>query len=631
MLSKRHFVRVARLVPLSAVKTNPKRSSTAPRCCDASTTCRTLQSLLSKALVINRCLDADMLEPPSSHLLVTAFPDGETINSFLRRHANLAGDSHLKTISQQLLARGLGLDGMPSRLDEFQTRIGYLFGDRNSLETLHTLLHYELLGVPPTHLDRLKARLRAPCLGPIRASRLPVLLAPSEGSGAFCPECAEDALDQYGFPFTHRRDIAPFVAACPVHFCWLQSAAGGRHMFDEQCSRTPSALNFRSAIQYALHSAACVEGDGASSGYERASVIDALRQACWLTDGDRLRLSELLQAFHAFYRSRFHDCRLDALVSTHSYVEAALRALMRDDRAVHAMWCILLKWFTRHCECSRPRAVTRKRRHVEAFSAEKVKTVLSLHGSTALAAHELKTSTHQLTIFCRCAGIPTDARPSKLNEQTLNGIRQRLASGMPPSEVALATGISTSTVYRVQAATLSVDAYRQQLVKRSTEEAKRKWVAHSNEHPRATITQLRQQAPATYAVLHRNAPEWLRSRRYLTAARFTRGPAPRSDVALFALAGAVNAACAHLDSQGGPPVRRSGYRLRELLGISEYAMKSSIDSRSLRMFSQTYDEHVAVRVRWALRVEPTSLVADWRLARVARLRQTTLKNWKARQ
>ena len=59
-----------------------------------------------------------MSEAPYSQVLITSFPDGETVNSFLRRGASFAGDSSLRRISRQLLARGLGLDGMPSRLDE---------------------------------------------------------------------------------------------------------------------------------------------------------------------------------------------------------------------------------------------------------------------------------------------------------------------------------------------------------------------------------------------------------------------------------------------------------------------------------------------------------------------------------
>jgi hypothetical protein len=241
-----------------------------------------------------------------SQLLITPFPDGETVNSFLRRQAS-GGDSRLRAISQQLLARCTGLDGMPSRLDEFHARIGHLFCKRDALEPKHTLLAYELLGVPLARHEIARARLSTPCKGPIRSSHLPVLLTPSEATYFVCPECEEDALVRYGFSFTHRRNVAPFVAACPYHFCWLRSSAQRELLFDAQCRRDSSVRHLPDAIQFALRSTACVEGEHTSSAYRRAGVVEALRTGRWLSSSDRFRLAELLSTFNAFFRNRFDD------------------------------------------------------------------------------------------------------------------------------------------------------------------------------------------------------------------------------------------------------------------------------------------------------------------------------------
>lgn len=159
-----------------------------------------------------------MPEPYDSLILVTPFPDGETVNSLLSRLADFRNDCSLTAMSRQLLARGEGLDDMPSRLDNFYTRIGHLFGDRKLLEARHTLLQYWLLGLPPEKHATQRARLWSQCSGPIRLARLPVMLAPSEGRHLVCPECAEEALDQYGFAFVHRRNVAPFVRTLPAPF-----------------------------------------------------------------------------------------------------------------------------------------------------------------------------------------------------------------------------------------------------------------------------------------------------------------------------------------------------------------------------------------------------------------------------
>lgn len=573
-----------------------------------------------------------MSEAPYSQVLITSFPDGETVNSFLRRGASFAGDSSLRRISRQLLARGLGLDGMPSRLDEFQTRIGFLFGDRDALETKHTLLAYELLGVPTDRQEAQKARLRTRCAGPIRSSRLPVLLSPSEGAFPVCPECEEDALDRYGFSFTHRRDVAPFVAACPVHFCWLKSSLLQEPLFDAQCRRAHTAERLSHAVQFAIHSAACAEAPGMASAYTKPGVADALRQSHWLTETDRYRLSELIATFNLFFRDRFDDFRLDALVTTSAYVEAALRALMRKDRAIHTVWCILLTWFAQHCECRLPRTSTHHKRQVKALTECSVKTALAAHATVESAAISLGTNTHQLTIFCRCAGIPVDARPSKLGDSKLASIRHYLVDGMNPQEVARATQMSPSSIYRILAAMPSIQSHYRRHVERSTEEAKLQWLACCAENPGATLTQLRHRAPATFATLHRNALEWLKRQTPRATRRHTREPVlHRCPVAMAALVRATDVAGTRLASCDSLPVRRSTYRLRELLGVSAYALKSSIAHGALTRLSQSRDDYIAARIKWVIRQAPQVRLDEWRIARAARVRQTTLRNWKLRR
>lgn len=572
-----------------------------------------------------------MSEKSYSPVLVTSFPDGETVNSFLRRGANFAGDSSLRRISRQLLARGLGLDGMPSRLDEFQARIGYLFGDRDALEAKHTLLAYELLGVPPDRHEVQKARVRMRCAGPIRSSRLPVLLAPSEGAFLVCPECEEEALDRYGFSITHRRDVAPFVLACPYHFCWLRSSAQRQLLFDAQCRRALTTQQLPNAIHFAMHSVACVEGDEMFSAYRKAGVIDALRTGHWLTECNRFRLSELIKTFQSFFRGRFDDCRLDTLVSTPDYVEAALRSLIREERSIHAVWCILLTWFTQNCECRRPSNFTRMHREVKVLSDDRVRAALSLHDTVVSAANELGTNAHQLTIFCRCAGIPIDARPSKLDNMTLTAIRQHIGAGTHPRDIARITQMSTSSIYRVLAAMPQFESHYRRLVRHSTEEAKQLWLMHRDEHPEATQTELRRSAPATFAALFRNAPEWLKREHPRAAPAHSRVCVRRSAVVVSALTRAAEIAEVRLRSLDVPPRRRSAYRLRELLGINEYALRSSITRSTLRTSFQTRDDYIAARVDWVMSRGSHVRLDHWRTARAAMLRLTTLRTWKVRR
>ncbi|MEX3984061.1 TnsD family Tn7-like transposition protein [Paraburkholderia sp. EG287A] len=572
-----------------------------------------------------------MSEHSPTLAVISPFPNGETVNSLLQRNAALAGDSSLRKISRQLLARGIGLDGMPSRLEEFQARVGYLFGNQTELEANHTLLAYELLGVPKERQAEQTRRMRESCKGPIRSSRLPVLLSPSERAFLVCPECAEEALDIHGFSFTHRRNVAPFVAACPLHFCWLRASSTQEPLFDAACCGARPVRKLRNAIEFAKHSDICVAGTHAVTEYSKPRVIDALRDARWLLPSGRLRLSELVTTFVAFYRDYFDDCRLNALVSTHDYVDTALHALMREDRAVHAVWCILLKWFSQHCECPGVLEAPRARRPVQRFSADQARAALSQHATVVAAARVLGTSAHALTIFCRCSGIPVDARPSKLDDVTLARIQQHLAAGMRPQDIALATGMSTSSVYRVLVAMPSVESYYRKALTHSTDETEALWLKMRREHPTATQTQLRDLAPAAFGVLRRNAPEWLKQQSYAKQAKRMTAPASRPHSGLSALARAIRTADSYLDSLEGPPVRRSAYRLRELLGISEYAVTSSLPKMQAGAFPQSREGCIAARVEWARRQGMNAHADHWRMARAVKLRQITLRNWGARR
>ncbi|WP_415873063.1 TniQ family protein [Burkholderia ubonensis] len=471
-----------------------------------------------------------MPEPRDSLVLVTTFPDGETVNSLLSRLADFRNDCSLKAMSRQLLARGAGLDDMPSRLDDFYTRIGHLFGDRKSLEERHTLLQYGLLGLPPDKHAMQRARLWSQCSGPIRLARLPVMLAPSERQLLVCPECAEEALDQYGFAFVHRRNVAPFVHTCPLHFCEMRSTAGHVPLFDALCRLHSSRRQFRDTVEFAIRSTSCVENSNSTSRYSKAAVIATLRQSQWLSENNRVHVTEFIGKFISFFRNRFDDCRLEVLVSGHEYVAAALHALMRDDRALHTVWCILFAWFAEHCECRRMQSVRGPEFEGKLLRRE---------------------------------------QPNTIPEVTSNRGRH---------------GLSASR---------DVNACGPVNIK----------------GPLLAPERLNQQNPQ---LVSHHVP--LRQR--------------RSEALLTVLCHAADRAADNLDSRACPPIRRSRYRLRAMLGISEYALNSSLPAPVLGAFTQTRDEYISARIRWAAHHGAPANSQEWHIARVARLRQATLKDWK---
>ncbi|WP_404823614.1 TniQ family protein [Burkholderia arboris] len=491
-----------------------------------------------------------MPEPYDSLILVTPFPDGETVNSLLSRLADFRNDCSLKAMSRQLLARGEGLDDMPSRLDIFYTRVGHLFGDRKLLEARHTLLQYWLLGLPPEKHATQRARLWSQCSGPIRLAHLPVMLAPSEGRHLVCPECAEEALDQYGFAFVHRRNVAPFVRTCPLHFCEMRSTARQVSLFDTLCRLQSSRRQFRDTVEFAIRSTSCVEDSNSTSRYSKAAIIATLRQSQWLNENNRARVTEFAGTFTSFFRNRFDDRRLETLVSGHEYVAAALRALMRDDRALHTVWCILFAWFAEYCERRRPQNVSGREPEGKLLRRERTNSI--------------RETTSNSELYGQSVGRDVNACGPASRKGPLLSI---LPTPLPPTPERLLK------------------------LRRDTPE------------------RLNQQSPQLKS---RHVP--LRQR--------------RSEALLTVLCHAADSAADNLDSRACPPIRRSCYRLRAVLGISEYALNSSLPAPVLGAFTQSRDEYISRRIRWAADHGAPANSQEWYVARVARLRQETLKNWK---
>lgn len=560
------------------------------------------------------------------YMLVTSFPDGEVVNSLLKRIASLR-DASLATTSRELLARGPALDGMPSRLDEFHERIGYMFGKRETLELRHTLLHYTLHGLPPEHHAKQSERLRTTCKGPIRLARLPVLLAPSEGEFLSCPECDEEALDKFGFTYVHRRSVAPLVNVCSTHFCLLRPSVRQGLLFDGFCRQTPSASQMRTAIEFAVRSTSCVDDPDLDSDYSKAGVKRELRRSHWLGENDRFRRQELVLNFQRFFEGRFHDLRLEILVSTADYIEAALRAIIRKDRAAHTVWCILLKWFAQQCECSKPPTYARKNGAPLPLTEDRVRTALFIHRTASSAAQALGTSTHQLTLLCRTAGITVDSRPSRLDDALLKVIQVQLASGWRPEAVARHADVSMTSVYRVLAAMPAIDLPRRRAAAQAAAEAKQQWLSHLEANSGVTVSALRGALPATYAMLYRNAREWLEEHKPVKQTHRGARRRGRPAIALRALHAAIDSAVVNLQPSNGPPVRRSCYRIREVVGVSHYALQSSAERRALDEATETRDEYVGARVNWALKKGYVGRREGWRLARIVTLRPATLKQW----
>lgn len=558
---------------------------------------------------------------------LTAFPDGELVNPFLRRISEMHELPSIRRLCRQLLARKTGLDCMPSCLDEFHSTIGHLFCDINTLVARHTHYHYYSRGLPADKKGEQRQRLLGKFDGPVRLCRLPVLFTPSEGEYIVCPDCRIRAVKSLGFEFVHRNSVAPFVSACSLHGRPLEVASKQALLFDQTCRSMPTRYQLLQACEFARRTAECVEDDLLGAVYQRENVKQTLRDARWVTDGGRLRLAELIVTFEKFFSNSFADIRLSILTSSREQLNNALRTLMREDRALHPVWCILIAWFAQEC------SFAARARRVESATAARhvvpdndcIRELLTQLGSLSKVAATLKLDVRKLTLKCRLAGIDVSARPKILDDSQLEFVVASLKRGDKPTDISRSTRLSLATIYRVMAAIPGLTFPRRLGTTGRIEQAKKVWLSLRRRYPNDGVALLRHRAPAIYARLWRGAREWLVEQ---SPAETNRRPRPirTRDAALLRIVDAAtrtaSTRCRYANKRS---VRCSQYRMRIDLGLSEYAWNTSSSAAGTERLVEIRTEHVANRIRGATRkLRSQRDVPVLRLAKEAGLRKSTV-------
>ncbi|WP_060857686.1 TnsD family Tn7-like transposition protein [Caballeronia sordidicola] len=563
-----------------------------------------------------------------------AFPDGELVNPFVRRVNEMHDFASFQQLSRRFLARKPGLDGMPSCLAEFHASVGHLYCDIHTLLQRHTHYHYYCRGLPDSRVAEQRARLLGKLHGPVRLCRLPVMLTPSEGEYLVCPECERESVAVYGFGYVHRVHVAPFVSVCARHRRPLDSSSRQGLLFDQYCRSTPTEYQLSKAVEFANRSIECIEDDIVGGLYQKSCVRQSLTDSGWITASGRMRLDALIDTFVCFYSGAFVDIRLMLLTSSHEHVGNALRALMRDDRAMHPAWCILMAWFAR--DCSFASLVSRKAieqvseqadaGHAPAVDAGTVRNLLSQHGTLTKVAEVLHTSVHQVSLLCRLAGIESSVRSKVLDDSMLESIVTLLKAGKKPVDVSRVTRLSITTIYRVIAAIPDLAFPRDHAALDRIEKTKQAWLALVEQFPHEGVSSLRRRDPASYARLRRAAHPWLKQHSPRDVRCRPRATPVRNVTLLRILGVAAKVASSRFRNGAGRPVRSSSFRMWTSLGLSEYAWNSSSLAAGAHTELEARRDFLMNRVRWALR---KSSVQDgmpvWRMAKATGLRKSTIE------
>lgn len=565
-----------------------------------------------------------MNDPRAPLWVLPPFPVGETPNSCLRRLAGYNDIPSLAQAAKRLMARKPGLDAMPTGLQDFHHVLGDRYGSVADLLRDHTALGFYCCGLPMRRRAEQGERLVHVHKGPVRLCRLPVLFGHSEGADLACPICRTEQLDAWGFSYCDRRTCVPGVTVCGRHGCLLRALDGPPLLFDAQCSALPTCHQLAWAAQYAARVAGCIEVSPLQADHHKEAVVRCLASAGWTMDSGRIRLTPLISTFIEFFKGAFADTRLAVLATTPDMVEHAIRALFRDERAVDPTWCILFRWFAESCDCPQPRKMLCRREAVWHPSQEQLRDCLNSKGSLRSVSRLLGVSVSTLAVDCRRYGIEVRWRPKHIHLALRNAIKDALARGGRPSDVARHCEVSLSTVYRVLAATPDLPRRASLDQELRVREAKVVWHQACEANPSFSASALRKVVPATWARLYRNAPEWLRAH----SPRGLQKPPPRRSTECLRLEpqlfDALAGAKAMCNSEKEPPACASWYRLRALTGVSEYAVRSRTRSWSECLGGESRDAFVRRRIGWARRTAPHLPPAGWAIARLAKLRTKTV-------
>lgn len=565
-----------------------------------------------------------------NHLLIPPFPKDETLNSLLERMASYNFGRSLRLECLNLLERTRSfVDTLPSSLSSVCDAFSYSFGDEGGILSDHTLFDFFACGLMPEQVTKLRDRLIKEARGPLRPARLPLLFNTSEQECLHCVDCDELNITRRGFFFTYRQHCAPFVHVCPWHGTSLLPAEGKFRLYDHHC-RSNNAGSKQLVLEFAQRSAACVGTNWNSSAYHRRDLLEQLARRGWITENGRCIFSHLLKAFHQKFDDAFGDERLRALCSTSRYAEFALRALLRADRNVHPVWCVLFKWLADATENTTRRNTSKANKQERSSSPNLNEQLEVLRKSPSIrqAATSLRLSPNTLITLAERHGIHVGKRPKRIFGPERKGIADYLCKGMPAAQVAATCDVSLSTVYRVAASSCEVQAlWPARRTDQKLQVTREAWLHVLRRYPTLTVTELRSRCAAEWFYLYRHDRQWLAQhsprRERLPKSRKNSHPEQLYALATKSLA-AASEKCIGAEVA---PVRTSAYRMQALTGLSEYALIPFLSPREDREYflPESHCSFIRRRLTWlrsaTIHEEP---MANWRLAKRAGVRLSSI-------
>ena len=469
--------------------------------------------------------------------------ENQTLYSWCGLAHALNGGTCVRTTSVRLFGApyaALSHD-FPSRLVAFESSTGGGLGCSRDIALRNTLLGYYLAIVRQTQAHQIIGLLQT---GTIRYLKMLLGITASRVGGHHplkgCEKCFADDEESRGWAYWHVEHQLPSVFVCakhktplfiawdpitPVHRRhWLLPRSN--HLYERKEIRIPSNAAMDCLLRLANDSEqlmklspATLDPDQLTRGYQRI-----LQESGLATKNGNLRTSRLVSLIKDRYRGLEDLPGLAPLKAIDDHWPGLAASLSRrTSRPGHPLKHLLLvgaitdSW-NQFIDACRPQTVAPEvaappftHEVTTAGRLKQFKELVTVHGkSLAAASHTIGVSKTTGPLWAKKLKIAYVSRGRPVATRTEARIRRRLEKGDSISDIATATGVSMTTVYRIVGSDPSISERRKAATFASQQAiARRNFATACRTQSDLPLSAIRARPGNSYMWLYRNDHRWL--------------------------------------------------------------------------------------------------------------------------
>lgn len=526
---------------------------------------------------------------------------------------------------------------LPTNLEQFATRIGSRLGQPDAQYWVeeHTLEPFYARTLTQRRTDLLQARLARPGRGrraPLVAFSMEEWFVPT---ARLCPECDDRHQSELGFSWVHRCWLLPFVTRCTEHGellhehpQWTPRGRGPRREREVIPWRQELGLDLARRSRNMLECEQSVLNE----------LAGLLTSRGFKHPGGTVRRAPLVEVVGRYASGRSEHPELAWLLGTRAKLTRLLSPLWsRGKVTLHPTVALYVLDALREQPEVQPQLELelnlRERQAEQVRKWQALGEALAAAPTATQAAKSTGVSVTTAVVSALSAGLEVQLRPKVLTKAKRAQVEALLAAGKRPGQVAAATGLSPSTIYRVMRANSTVREQNAQVLRQaSISHRKEVWMTLMARKPELGVAELRRLEPGVYTYLYRHARDWLQEaspakRKPVTPAAVAGRLPSGADAVLAATIRAAGQASAHSRVTPTQLLAKGALRASSLKKV-----KAPGATAALTGAAESDRSYVVRRLEAAVTkvLQDGLAVTPWRVLRASGLRSTTVFNAKVR-